>query len=220
MIFLNLKTYAESVERYSGFVNIARNVASETGVRIVVCPPMTLLADSVKLFDDIYSQHVDSYLPGAHTGSITAQMLKSAGIKGSLLNHSEKRMPVGEIKLAIEQLHTASLESLVCVANATEAGKFADLNPYPQMIAVEPPELIGSGVSVSTAKPEVIVASANAIRKANPNGKIKFLCGAGIGNPQDMKRALELGADGILLASAYVKAKNPNEFLNGLARMF
>jgi len=69
---------------------------------------------------------------------------------------------------------------------------------------VEPPELIGSGIAVSKAKPELIERTVSAARKAGYGGRI--LCGAGIVSGEDVAKAVELGADGVLVASSVVKA--------------
>ena len=53
------------------------------------------------------------------------------------------------------------------------------------------------------------------IEKVNP--KVKVLCGAGITSGEDVKKALELGTKGILVASGVVKAKNPRKVLEEFA---
>ena len=73
-------------------------------------------------------------------------------------------------------------------------------------MAVEPPELIGGNVSVSKAKPEIIEKSVEKVKEIT--GDVKVLCGAGIKNREDVAKAIELGSDGILLASGIVKAKD------------
>jgi len=93
---------------------------------------------------------------------------------------------------------------VVCVKNVSEARKYAKLNP--NYIAIEPPELIGTGKAVSKEKPEVIIKSVRAVKDAK--NSTRLLCGAGIISGNDVARALELGANGILVASGIVKAKN------------
>ena len=61
------------------------------------------------------------------------------------------------------------------------------------------------------AQPEVVEDSVKGVKSINK--KIKVLCGAGISTGDDMKAAMDLGADGVLLASGIVKAKNPKEAL-------
>jgi triosephosphate isomerase len=73
-------------------------------------------------------------------------------------------------------------------------------------VAVEPPELIGSGIPVSKADPEVVRASVSAVKRINPG--VGVLCGAGITHGEDLRAALDLGSIGVLLASGIIKAKD------------
>jgi triosephosphate isomerase len=76
----------------------------------------------------------------------------------------------------------------------------------PDFLAVEPPELIGGNISVSTAKPEIVSGSVQRVHKVND--KVKVLCGAGVKSGKDVAKSLELGAEGVLLASWVVTAKD------------
>lgn len=216
MIVLNLKTYKETIEKALLFTDIASEVVAETGVRVVVCPPSVYLQEAAERFSDVFAQHVDPVPAGAHTGSLPAEMLKHFNVKGSLVNHSEKRIGMENVKKAVDQLHSAGLESIVCAETPEEASEIAALSPL--YVAIEPPELIGSGKSVSTTKPEVITDTVNLMK--NSNAKVGVLCGAGVSNKYDVKKALELGTDGVLLASAFVKAEDPKAFLQELASVF
>ncbi len=216
MIALNLKTYNESIGKALLFTDIAGEVVQDSGVRIVVCPPAIFLREAAERFNDIFAQHVDPEPAGAHTGSIPVDLLKAAKVKGSLINHSERKLPPAAIKPTIESLHKHGLESLVCAATTQEAVGIA--HDSPTYIAVEPPELIGSGVSVSSAKPEIVMNSVKAVKEVNH--KITVLCGAGVSTKDDVRKALELGAEGVLLSSAFVKAADPKAFLQDLATAF
>lgn len=216
MIVLNLKTYQQSLEKALLFTDIASEVVAETGVRIVVCPPVVHLKEAAERFSDVFAQHVDPVSPGAFTGSIPVDALKLIKAKGSLVNHSEKKLRVDKVEATVQALHSHALESLVCAASTKEAAEIAAF--VPTYIAVEPPELIGSGVSVSSAKPEVVTETVKEIKKIND--KIIALCGAGVSNAEHVRKALELGAEGVLLASAFVKAEDPKKFLSDLAAVF
>jgi len=87
----------------------------------------------------------------------------------------------------------------------------------PDMIAIEPPELIGTGISVSKARPELITESVNEIRRLN--SRVKVLCGAGVTSAEDVSKALELGSEGVLVASGIVKSKDPRIVLQSMANM-
>ncbi len=153
----------------------------------------------------IIAQHVDRITPGAHTGKILFYSVKEAGAKGVLINHSEDQRTLKEIQELVNECKKNNLNSIVCAINdkiGQAVAKFA-----PDFIAIEPPELIGTKVSVSTARPNLIKNSVDSIKAIN--SKIKVLCGAGIHSKRDISKALKLNADGILVASAIVKAKNP-----------
>ncbi|PIT84805.1 triose-phosphate isomerase [Candidatus Micrarchaeota archaeon CG10_big_fil_rev_8_21_14_0_10_45_29] len=213
-IALNFKAYKES-EGQAGvkLCQIAKEVADSTGVRIICCPNNTLLRDAAKTGCEIFAQHVDGNSPGAHTGSITASMLNDAGVSGSLINHSEKRINHENIKVAAEALKKEGLEAMVCAKDVGECAQLAQFKP--KYVAIEPPELIGSGISVSTAKPEVVTGAVHAIKEASE--EVIAVCGAGVSNAQDVKKAFELGVQGVLLASAYVKSASPKTLLEEMA---
>jgi triosephosphate isomerase len=216
MIVLNLKTYGASIEKALLFTDIASEVVADTGLRIIVCPPALHLKDAAERFSDVFAQHVDAEPPGAHTGTIPVEMLKALKVKGSLVNHSERRLPFETLKATVGRLHEQGLESIVCAATTKEAVEIAPLSPA--FIAIEPPELIGSGISVSKAKPEIVLNSVKAVTETNQ--KVKVLCGAGVSNKEDVQKSVELGAEGVLLASAFVKAEDPKIFLTELASVF
>ncbi len=216
LIALNFKTYAQAFgENSLRLAKIAEEVSEQFGVTIAVAPPMIDLARvAAEVKIPVFAQHVDPYKPGSHTGSIIAEDVKAAGAVGSLVNHSEHRLRLADIGMVLERLRENGLISLLCTdtVETTKAG--AALSP--DMLAIEPPELIGTGIPVSKAKPEVVRGAVQAVQKINPD--VHVLCGAGISTGDDVARAIELGAEGVLLASAYVKAKDPKLVLIDMAR--
>lgn len=214
---MNFKTYIEATgKRAIELAKIAEEVSRQTGAAIVVAPQFTDIEPVSKTVDiPVFSQHVDSVRAGAHTGHVIAEAVKSAGAEGSLLNHSERRIKPSEIVESLKSCIDADLRSLVC-ADTTQAGvEIAKMSP--DMIAIEPPELIGSGVSVSKARPELITESVNQIRKVNRT--VKVLCGAGITTAEDVSKALELGSEGVLVASAVARVRDPRTVLQSMATM-
>ena len=216
LIALNFKTYAQAFgENSLRLAKIAEEVSEQFGVTIAVAPPMIDLARvAAEVKIPVFAQHVDPYKPGSHTGSIIAEDVKAAGAVGSLVNHSEHRLRLADIGMVLERLRENGLISLLCTdtVETTKAG--AALSP--DMLAIEPPELIGTGIPVSRAKPEVVRGAVQAVQKINPD--VHVLCGAGISTGDDVARAIELGAEGVLLASAYVKAKDPKMVLIDMAK--
>ncbi|OPX63536.1 MAG: Triosephosphate isomerase [Methanomassiliicoccales archaeon PtaB.Bin134] len=206
VIVVNFKVYSE-VEG-PGATALARAIesaAKETGASFVACPPMVELskvAGSVAV--PVFAQHVDDKKPGSITGYVSPQSARAAGAQGTLLNHAEHRIPVAEISALIESCRKLGMVSIVCSDTAESSAALAALNP--DFIAVEPPELIGGDVSVTTADPQIVSRTVRMVREVNAS--VKVLCGAGVKNGRDVKAALDLGAEGVLLASGVVKAKD------------
>jgi len=193
----------------------AERVSNETGVCICVAPQFTdlrIIASSVSI--PVLAQHVDPYPPGSYTGSVSVEALKDAGVAGSILNHSEKKLQLASISAAVKMLRDAGMFSLVCADDVDSAMAVAALNPT--ALAVEPPELIGTGIPVSRAKPEIVSESVRRVRSINR--EVKVLCGAGITTGEDVSRAIVLGSDGVLLASGVVKAKDPEAVMRDMAK--
>jgi triosephosphate isomerase len=67
---------------------------------------------------------------------------------------------------------------------------------------------------VSSADPQVVKGSVDAVKNVNEN--VRVLCGAGISKGEDLQAALELGSAGVLLASGVVKAEDPEKALEHL----
>ncbi|MEW6528787.1 MAG: triose-phosphate isomerase [Candidatus Micrarchaeota archaeon] len=216
MIVLNLKTYSLSLEKALDFVEIAEEISEEARIRIPIAVPYIHLKDAAKIYKDVFAQHVDDIKPGAFTGSIPVEAIKIAKAAGSLLNHSEKKVSFERIKTTLNRMNDFELETIICAESQEEVLKIGRLNT--KFIAIEPPELIGTGISVSKAKPEIIKNTVETI--ATINKEIQIFCGAGITNKEDIQKSIELGANGVLVASAFVNSKNPKEFLRLLVSAF
>jgi triosephosphate isomerase len=214
LILVNLKTYKEGMgNRAHQITTAAQLVAKESGVTIGIAPTYIDLHPLCYHFTvPIYAQHVDGYEPGAHTGHVTADSIKLAGAAGSLINHSERRLTLAEIEGSVRALQAQKLIAVVCSNNEMTSAAAAALAP--EYVAIEPPELIGSGISVSKANPEIIRRSVALVHAVNP--KTKVLTGAGIQSGECVKIAVDLGTDGVLLASSVVKAQDPATVLRDL----
>lgn len=211
MVVLNFKTYIEATG--DNALNLARvcdDVAEETNASIIVVPQLADLSRVVgEVGVPVYAQHVDNIKPGSNTGHVLPEAVAECGASGSLLNHSECRLRLADIEELVGRLSKLKLKSIVCTNNVGVTRAAAALGP--DYVAVEPPELIGSGVSVSKSKPEVVAGSVDAVRDVNPN--VLTLCGAGVSTGEDLSKAIELGTYGVLLASGVVKAKDQRQAL-------
>jgi len=216
LIMVNFKTYSESTGANAlAIARHAEQVSKEYGARIALAlQPADILRVTSAVGIPVFAQHVDAEKPGSHTGHVTPESVKEAGACGALVNHSEHRLRLDIIEDTIKRCRSLGLLTCTC-ANSSLVGKsLAALEP--DMIAVEPPELIGSGISVSKAKPEVISESVKAIRSVSRN--VRPLCGAGITTGEDVSSSIRLGAEGVLVASGVVKAKDPKAVLIDFAK--
>jgi len=215
LILVNFKTYLEGTGANAlRMAKIAEKVSSETGVSIAVAPQaadIRMIAEQVEI--PVYAQHVDAADAGAYTGHVLAEAVKEAGAAGTLINHSERRLKLSEIDDVVRKVRSIGLLSVVCTNTAAVSAASAALGP--DMVAIEPPELIGTGIAVSKARPEIVTDTVSLIKKIAPG--VIVLCGAGITIGEDVRAALRLGTEGVLLASGVVKAIDQRKALMDIA---
>ena len=213
-IIVNFKVYREVEGAKAVSVALAcQKVAEESGVSVAVCPPMVELSRVAAAVNiPVLAQHVDARKPGSNTGWITPEMIASAGAAGTLLNHSEHRLEITDLKSSVAACKVNGLISVVCADSSETSGAVAFFKP--DFIAVEPPELIGGDISVTSARPEIVSDAVHAVHRVDAN--IPVLCGAGVKTGKDVRAALSLGAQGVLLASGVVKATDVAKALSDL----
>ena len=215
-LIVNFKTYVEGRgEKGVQLAKIADQVAKEYSAQIILVPQIVDMGKIAEIVDiPVYSQHVDPYKAGNATGHIDASSLKEAGIQGTLLNHSEKRLEITNIEAGNTIAKEYGLKTVICAGTIGISHAVSAFNPW--AVAMEPPELIGGDVSVTT-KPEVVKDAVAAIKKGSPS--TIPLTGAGVKTADHVKSALEFGTFGVLLASGIVKAKNPSEIIGDMAKI-
>jgi triosephosphate isomerase len=201
---VNTKAYERSYGE--ALVALARDLSDAAhvkSVRCILCVPASEIR-SVRTLElpnlEVYAQHVDAVPAGSYTGHVTPAMLLAAGAQGTLLNHSERR--VEDVAAHVSAANAAGLKVVLCAQDTQEIQVFR--NYVVEFLAVEPPELIGGDVSVSTGRPELIAASAK-------HAPTNLLVGAGVKNRSDVVKSVELGARGVLVASGIVKHAKPKE---------
>lgn len=215
---LNYKAYETAFNEVS--VRIAKAASRLSSryqdVRIILIVPAAVAGRTLQEYDDVYVEHVDPVDMGAFTGYLPAAALRYLGVKGTLVNHSEHKLVYRDVERVVRTVKSEGLEVMACADTPGEAAGLAHLRP--DFIAIEPPELIGTGVSVSRARPEAITEGVRAVKAV---ADIPVLAGAGITYREDVIRAVELGASGILLASAVMKSREPEkameEFVDALS---
>lgn len=215
MIVINFKTYESAIGQKA--VELAKKcetVAKETGVEIAVAvtaPDIYRVSQAVSI--PVLAEHTDPNGFGSHTGTIVPEDIKEAGAIGTILNHAERQIPKEIIKETVLRCKELGLMTIVCAKDAENSAELSELSP--DAIAMEPPELIGGDISVTTADPTSIT---DTIREVNHLGKCGIvLVGAGVKNGEDIRKSIELGAKGVLLASGVTKAADPEAVLRDLA---
>ncbi|MEE9524981.1 MAG: triose-phosphate isomerase [Candidatus Woesearchaeota archaeon] len=212
MLFVNFKTYESATgEKAVELAKICEKVSKETGkeiVCVVQAVDIYRVSQAVKL--KVFAQHIDDVDYGSNTGFIMIDAVKQAGAVGTIINHSEHRIPLQKIKDAVEKCKHKMFPVLVCAQDPDEVEQMTRMEP--DWIAYEPPELIGGDISVSTAKPELITES---VERAALREK-PLIVGAGVKNAIDVKVSIDLGAKGILVASGVTKSEDPEAALKDL----
>ena len=214
-IVLNVKTYAEATGiKALEIAQLMNKISKETDVSMAISVQATDIFNCTnKVSIPVFAEHIDPIQPGSHTGWTLPEAVKEAGAVGTLINHSEHRLKLADIDLCITRAKELKLDHIVCTNNIQTSKAAASFSP--NFIAVEPPELIGGDISVTTADPDIVSGSVDAVK--NIDKKVKILCGAGVKNGKDVAKSIELGADGVLLASGIVKAKDKESVIRDLA---
>lgn len=212
ILITNFKTY-ESATGIAAFklAKLHEEIGKQFGVNFAVCPQVMdiwMIASQISI--PMLAHHFDAVTHGQFTGHILPEALKAAGADGSLLNHAEKRIPFPQIAESLNRARQVGLATVVCARDLKEAKEIASLGP--DAVAIEPQELIGGDISVSTASPEIIKTAVKEI-------PIPLIVGAGVKTAEDVAIALRLGAKGVLVASGVTRAADPRKVLEEFARV-
>ncbi len=239
MIWVNCKIYKETFgDGVLRMAKICRKVAKKTGVKIIpVVSPLDLWRVKKEVGGLVWLQHVDIFFEGKKTGWVSPLQAMILGAGGTLINHSEHEISPGKIRQTLAYLRrdkwishwqkmlrrtdekwsmkNKTFPIMVCIKTRGQIERWVKrLDPAPDFVAYEPPELISGKISVSQAKPAMIKKVVNLLP-----GK-DIIVGAGIHNKNDIEVALKLGAKGVLVSSAVIKDKNPEKVLLELASGF
>lgn len=215
MIFVNFKTYKESSGKNA--VSLAHTicgVADQSDIEIISCPQAIDIREVVETSNHpVWAQHLDAEERGRATGWLPAEIAKETGAEGTLLNHSEHKLSVGQLGEILSRCKGVGLKSLVFADSLDEAKVIAKFQP--DYIGYEPPEFVGSRtISVATAKPEIIEAVVEAVMP------IPVIAGAGVHSKEDVKVSLKLGAVGVAVATDIILTKDHERELKGLVEGF
>tara|TARA_Y100000766_G_C18723046_1_gene514936 strand:+ start:145 stop:804 length:660 start_codon:yes stop_codon:yes gene_type:complete len=213
LIVVNFKTYqSASGESAEQLAKVMEQFVNRNYRMIAVVSAFDLSSISTNSDElEVWSQHLDPVGKGSHTGWLEPDLAIQRGAVGTIINHAEHKVTLEHVKDLMAML-PENFPICACAADVDEAIALAKLGPT--FIAVEPPELIGGDISVTSADPSIVSNTVAAVKSTNPN--VRVLCGAGVKNGADVKMAIELGAEGVLLASGVTKASDVNFVLDDL----
>ena len=213
LIVVNFKTYqSASGESAEQLAKVMEQFVNRNYRMIAVVSAFDLSSISTNSDElEVWSQHLDPVGKGSHTGWLEPDLAIQRGAVGTIINHAEHKVTLEHVKGLMAML-PENFPICACAADVDEAIALAKLGPT--FIAVEPPELIGGDISVTSADPSIVSNTVAAVKSTNPN--VRVLCGAGVKNGADVKMAIELGAEGVLLASGVTKALDVNFVLDDL----
>ncbi|MBI5332020.1 MAG: triose-phosphate isomerase [Candidatus Aenigmarchaeota archaeon] len=210
-ILINFKTYKEgtgaSAERLATLIN---KISKKYDANIFSAVQTADVHRIASLGIPIFCQHVDPVGFGSKTGYVLPECIKENGAIGTLINHSEKRIDLKSIPATIERCKSIGLKTIVCVQNIIEAKSIIKYEP--DYLSLEDKDLIGSGISITHTMPDVVKKFSELFK----DSRTLPLCGAGVSNGKDVRTAMQLGMRGVLLASAVLKAKDPESVLKEL----
>ena len=212
LIVVNFKTYQEAHGVAAEELAVIMQDL-ETNARMVAVVSAFDLSSVVSAAPnlEVWTQHLDPINFGSNTGWLHPETAVLRGAKGTLINHAEHKVSIEHIAMLLDSV-PEDFTVCACAADIDEARALSALEP--NYVAVEPPELIGGEISVTTADPEIVSGTAAAIREISDG--VGILCGAGVKNGDDVSTAINLGTSGVLLASGVTKVNDPRSALNDL----
>ncbi|HXI85853.1 MAG TPA: triose-phosphate isomerase [Parvularculaceae bacterium] len=190
---------------------------------ILICPPATLLAAMAPLAARfgfaVGGQDCHAEASGAHTGDISAEMLKDAGARFVIVGHSERRADHDEtdsrVRLKADAGLRAGLTPIVCVGETADERKAGEAETVvgaqlqgslPKrgdfVVAYEPVWAIGTGVTPTADD----IARMHAFIRTRTNASTRILYGGSV-KPANAGEILALeNVNGALVGGASLKA--------------
>ncbi len=202
---------------------------------VLVCPPATLIRRAKAVMKEgkikVGGQDCHAAASGAHTGDISAEMLKDVGASMVIVGHSERRTNHKETDATVQAkakaAHRAGLVAIICIGETLDerkGGKTLGVlseqlkgsipegaNSTNSVIAYEPVWAIGTGLTASTAE----VAEAHTHIRAElakimgaEGGKTRILYGGSVKPSNAVELMGAPNVNGALVGGASLKASD------------
>jgi triosephosphate isomerase len=191
---------------------------------VLICPPATLIAAMAAparaIGAALGGQDCHPNEKGAHTGDISAEMLKDAGATYVIVGHSERRADHGEddafVRAKAEAARRAGLIPIVCVGETEKerrAGREEEIvgrqlaGSLPEgegalVIAYEPVWAIGTGLTPTLGD----IAAMHAFIRGRTGAGVRILYGGSV-KPSNAEEILAVeNVNGALVGGASLKA--------------
>lgn len=201
----------------------------------LICPPATLIGEAAARVAEkgvaIGGEDCHAKASGAHTGDISAEMLKDAGASYVIVGHSERRADHGEsdatVRAKAEAAWRAGLTAIVCVGERTEqreagnavavvrvqlAGSIPDGATAARLVvAYEPVWAIGTGLTptkADVAEMHKAIRETLAARFGAEGQNTRILYGGSVKPENAGDLIIQADVDGALIGGASLKAKD------------
>lgn len=213
----------------------AYDIGLKALVELIVCPPATLIGLALDIATQgglgLGGQDCHAAASGAHTGDISAEMLKDAGASYVIVGHSERRSDHGEtsaiVRVKAKAALRAGLAPIICVGETRaqrEAGEALSVvgrqieesipaeAPETIVIAYEPVWAIGTGLTPTPEDVAQMHAFARERIEAQLGGgkseSVRILYGGSVkpGNARELMSVANV--DGALVGGASLTAKD------------
>jgi len=213
ILFLALKTYKQSTgDQVIKLLSSVKKIIAKTNVPIIAVAQATDIYRIRKELDiEVWAQHVDPIDPGKNTGWISPYSVKEAGATGVLINHSEHKVKEEVIIETIKKARQYNLKTLL-IGQTVEMVKRFDSYDI-DYLSFEKEDLIASTISMIDQQEETIKSLVKTI-------KHPLIIGAGINDGEDARKSKAAGAAGILMATYFIQASDPEQKLKELAEGF
>jgi triosephosphate isomerase len=203
---------------------------------IVIAPPfvdlrsVASIVDSERMAIAVAAQHVNPHENGAHTGEVSASMLKRLGVAWVLVGHSERRamyaMDDAVVALTLRAVVRAGLKAVLCVGEALGVREDGDQDEWVRhqlrsaldgldqrfaeliTVAYEPIWAIGTGLTADASQVHAMMSHVRSVLAPLGLGEARVLYGGSVNGENAASLVAEGRADGFLVGGASLKAES------------